>query len=291
MNKYYFIFLTLLSLNNNLIAQQLISSKKSSKGTGGNNDICNICHTQTGIYHAVELKLLPSHFPFIIDKVIFEDPEIQKMSLDFVGSNQGTNLEIVKYINGVPSYYPIQTIYSNSFLLDQDGMLTIHAGYKAKYCLESNWVYTGSNFNVDVTVSIEKLNYGPNGFESLGYYKSNSILHNTDLLYNCDGSFPYRFSLIPSLQKRGISKNLEEDVFEIYPNPCDNNLNFKIKDSSIHLGIVEIYSIQGKLAFKKDFRLLKSDSNSLDLSQLEKGIYFFRFHSSKRSFCRTFIVR
>jgi PKD repeat protein len=106
-------------------------------------------------------------------------------------------------------------------------------------------------------------------------YLSNS---NFDVLQKVDNDCGSD-SIVKNLSISGVGINELDpnEIITIYPNP--NNGTFSIKYSSKEIGsiIIELYNIEGKLMFSKNYekqtKELKADFN---LQTLSKGIYQFR---------------
>jgi hypothetical protein len=64
----------------------------------------------------------------------------------------------------------------------------------------------------------------------------------------------------------------------VYPNVVDQELNLKLSDDFIEdhpAGIVEMYDLNGKLIFNKDYSSLSTDMN-FDFSDLPNGVYILK---------------
>ena len=66
--------------------------------------------------------------------------------------------------------------------------------------------------------------------------------------------------------------------FDISPNPVSNSLNLKF-NQNISTGIlVEIYDILGKLIYKET-SVMNNQRNTIDVSDLNRGIYIVKIYS------------
>lgn len=71
-----------------------------------------------------------------------------------------------------------------------------------------------------------------------------------------------------------IEKNLEEDSFNVYPNPASEKVNIFVKES----GVIDIYTMTGKLIETKS--VIKGQSN-FNTSTYSNGIYLLKYSSKQ----------
>lgn len=95
------------------------------------------------------------------------------------------------------------------------------------------------------------------------------------------------FALIAN-SDNGLTLNRDNFVADnsivVYPNPVANNLNFSIANDIV-LSDISIFDITGKLVISsKDF-----SSNSVNVSNLQSGVYFAKFSSQDKTVTRKFI--
>jgi serine protease AprX len=95
------------------------------------------------------------------------------------------------------------------------------------------------------------------------------------------------YSLIVS----GVNQNLSSEDFNtnnlfvsIYPNPVSNILNFVTQENTV-LNQIAILDISGKEIIKSK----NVNSNSIDVSSLQAGVYFVKFTSEDKSTVKKFI--
>ncbi len=82
-------------------------------------------------------------------------------------------------------------------------------------------------------------------------------------------------------------KDIENlSALEVYPNPASNKINVSIPEN-IGLVKLQLYDVLGKKV--KEEQLLSENNNSINLSNLSKGVYLMRFNS-KQGFKTTKIV-
>jgi hypothetical protein len=65
---------------------------------------------------------------------------------------------------------------------------------------------------------------------------------------------------------------------QVYPNPVNNNLKFVIGGMDDSVEII-IYDLRGKIVMKKYASTSHLNRSSLDVSNLEAGIYFIEISS------------
>lgn len=89
--------------------------------------------------------------------------------------------------------------------------------------------------------------------------------------------------------KTGIH-DIAAETFPVvfYPNPTNRNLNISLGDKSIGNIEVEIYSVEGGLKFRKQFRLAKIQ---IDVSSFADGLYYTRIRSGKREVVKNFVMK
>jgi len=88
--------------------------------------------------------------------------------------------------------------------------------------------------------------------------------------------------IINWIRSNSIYSNDNETVIHVYPNPCFDVIHFEVKEFE-QGGFVEIYSIEGK---KTGTHHLQAGINTMDISSLQKGIYFYKIFTEN-----TMIVR
>ena len=76
-----------------------------------------------------------------------------------------------------------------------------------------------------------------------------------------------------------------ESSTQIFPNPANNKLN--IVSYGVNMTQIDIYSLDGKLIFRKDSN---SNSDKIDVSSLQSGIYILSINSNNYQVKRKFIV-
>ncbi len=87
----------------------------------------------------------------------------------------------------------------------------------------------------------------------------------------------------------GITDNMDQLNFSVYPNPFTNKINIKLNDKSIS-GFIEVYSSKGDLVYsavKNSF----SYPLQIDFSNLLPGSYFFVIKSSQNKIYSKRIVK
>jgi Secretion system C-terminal sorting domain len=85
----------------------------------------------------------------------------------------------------------------------------------------------------------------------------------------------------------GIQKTANNNL-SIYPNPTSSFIN--IQDNGFNAQSLEIYNIQGKRVFAKSY-LNPLSINKIDLSQIEKGIYFIKIYGSTQVHTEKIVIQ
>lgn len=88
----------------------------------------------------------------------------------------------------------------------------------------------------------------------------------------------------------GVAGNKTDTGFFMYPNPVIDNLSFSFIN---HLnGTIDVIltNIQGQIKSAHNFKNIQAGQiNCINVSDLEKGVYFLKINTSEGSFVRTFI--
>lgn len=175
-----------------------------------------------------------------------------------------------------------------SYYYDYDINNNIILKQKEYHNIESNekqeWFYDSNNNCIKNTTS--KLKDG----EWVTTYKRDGI----ELYYNNMQSMMllfyikcYSLSWVTASYKQVdnfVNKinNNNNNSFLCYPNPTNNILN--IKTNNINYKTIEIYNINGSLIYTNNM------SNSIDISNLNKGIYFIRLSGDKKSEVQKIVI-
>lgn len=69
----------------------------------------------------------------------------------------------------------------------------------------------------------------------------------------------------------------EEDIFKVYPNPFEDELNIKIEKSGVSIVSVLIWNLLGKLEFQESF--VKTNSIKINTARLTSGIHIIQIKS------------
>ena len=163
---------------------------------------------------------------------------------------------------------------------------------------DGQFYYTNDNFDGPRLITVDFQEAGEtceyhNGFES--YYFSQFINENGELYFWVDensssGEATFSFDLAPgftfNFKNDPVLATNEETVpkFYMYPNPVNDELFIKTTNGIIDT--VQIFDSLGKLVIKK-----VSFQNGLNLSSLDKGIYFIQIKSSKGETVKKFVKK
>jgi endonuclease I len=82
------------------------------------------------------------------------------------------------------------------------------------------------------------------------------------------------------------SSKIPDLDFKIYPNPISDNILYIQSYSTNKITTIEIYNLLGSLVFKQN---LNPNSNQINVSNLNKGIYLIKLNSEKGSFTKKMV--
>jgi hypothetical protein len=85
----------------------------------------------------------------------------------------------------------------------------------------------------------------------------------------------------------GVTENLFENFFSMYPSPNKGLLNIDLK-KEIEFTSMDIYNVTGQLVAKFENQL--QTKNIFDLSNQSNGLYFVRINTAKGVFSRSFVI-
>lgn len=128
--------------------------------------------------------------------------------------------------------------------------------------------------------------------------ETNSLLENTDISLKSNQKYTYRLKAFSDISESAfgvievktlvILANQEEEngVFKVYPNPTKEKLN--ISFSEIFTGDITIVDMIGKSYL--EVKLMKQKSVVMDVSGLEKGIYFLVIRGDEGAYSRKVVI-
>jgi PKD repeat protein len=85
----------------------------------------------------------------------------------------------------------------------------------------------------------------------------------------------------------GVTENLFENYFSMYPSPSKGLLNIDMKNE-IEFTSMDIYNVTGQLVAKFENQL--QSKNVFDLSNQSNGLYFVRINTAKGVFSKSFVI-
>lgn len=81
-----------------------------------------------------------------------------------------------------------------------------------------------------------------------------------------------------------VSKQKEEILIDIFPNPASNNLTLTFNGTSKNYTNLQVVDISGKKIIElNDFNIEDKEKINLDITDLKKGVYFIRLTSNEKS--------
>ena len=136
------------------------------------------------------------------------------------------------------------------------------------------WTWGSGTHNLRSTGGDESFD---SGYHSSGYQFSYTFNTPGVTTYICDPHPNSMYGTVTVTGTASIASDLKLN-FDISPNPVSNSLNLKF-NQNISTGIlVEIYDILGKLIYKET-SVMNNQRNSIDVSDLNRGIYIVKIYS------------
>jgi hypothetical protein len=111
-----------------------------------------------------------------------------------------------------------------------------------------------------------------NGNEVIGLSVGTSVISWIESTNSCTNTYTYSFTVVgPNSNTKELSKTIT-----LYPNPIHQGDNLILESNQIIEGLhsVEISNVSGKTVYSNYLEI--SNSTSLDISHLEKGMYILR---------------
>lgn len=184
-------------------------------------------------------------------------------------------------VNDGTSMYFVNNSSSNVYaanILDADAPIVVIADGMTKpssLLLHSNMLYISDSTNGSVyrinpyggSTTPELLISGLNAPNGMVIFNNNLYIAET----NANRVVTFNLSSLSTV-------DIEDSVslFEVFPNPTADVLNFKIKNE---IDCVEVFDVSGNLILKEN----SLDSNSLSVSNLSSGLYFVKVTSMGKS--------
>ena len=136
----------------------------------------------------------------------------------------------------------------------------------------------------------DKCSY-PSDFAAKSFSDTWCSYASNEVTINWNAPMLYAINALQSYQNQGIAlstikSKLKDDGIRMYPNPVGNNLYFASKSQNIKN--VELYSVQGKRVFAFQGEL---KAKGIDISNLNKGVYFVRLNTDKGAVTKRIIKK
>jgi hypothetical protein len=166
---------------------------------------------------------------------------------------------LYKAINAVTTGPNVVIPNNNEVVFEAGESITLLPGFKAQ---------AGSNFTARIASS--------GGNKSMTI--SEPIPNNSMNLQTLD------LNIIPQEKSEKTSiqtSNLDETLITVSPNPSINNLYI---DGLVNSTLVTVYDLSGKIVLSKQL-----NGNQLDISMLEKGLYFIKLNTEEGRVVRKFV--
>ncbi len=87
-----------------------------------------------------------------------------------------------------------------------------------------------------------------------------------------------------------VNTPLTENNLQLYPNPSNDRLNLVLPISNNSDGVISVYNISGKLIKTTNFLNLNSNTYTLDVHNLDEGIYLIKIITREKILTSKFII-
>ena len=119
-------------------------------------------------------------------------------------------------------------------------------------------------------------------------YAIGDIIPNSAAIY-----FDFNDPIITNIYETEFVETLSIEGYEItsftlFPNPAKEEVTIQLANSNSEIGKVNIYNIQGKVILKDI--AFESNNSTIDLSNIENGLYFVELTIGNRSTVQKLIV-
>lgn len=208
-------------------------------------------------------------------------------------------------------HHDISEFENLGFLFEIDSLKILHVGDFCIGALSELEIFELANENIDIAFInyygyfngseiMEKVRDGINAKQTILYHIENSDLNMViDSMDNKNGVKVYKNSMDKyRFEKRGdtiINYQINETTglneiffnkkYFIYPNPASQSIQVKAEGFSLNNTNYRIIGINGKVLQQGSF-----NSGAIDISYLEKGIFFLCFELGNEKICNKFVV-
>ena len=86
-----------------------------------------------------------------------------------------------------------------------------------------------------------------------------------------------------------VEQNLNKDAIQVYPNPSNGIFNIRIHQQSGY-GNITIFNLQGVEIFNKNFENNATSVQQINLSKLNKGVYFIQYVDESKTAVKKIVV-
>lgn len=198
------------------------------------------------------------------------------ISLEIVPENPTTadELFLVTHLSAFGQYNPPDVVVENNGTTINVAICFYKGGYVP---IEETHYYD--------TISL--------GFVNTGSYNLNYSLSSTFSEQGCTESDAEESKDFSFFVDRYLSLNeLTNSTLSLFPNPVTNTLNFTLNDNSSFI-TMEILDVTGEKV--KTVKYINQENgtynNSIDISDLKNGLYFFKFSNDKQQITRKIIKK
>jgi hypothetical protein len=82
-----------------------------------------------------------------------------------------------------------------------------------------------------------------------------------------------------------------DNQVQLYPDPCDNQLNIVFPENKNYIGKIQIHDISGKLITTNKLFVLNNNTYTIDVSELDEGLYFIKIFTEDVNLTSKFIIK
>lgn len=147
--------------------------------------------------------------------------------------------------------------------------------------------------NYNNVLKIKLVFYDLSGINTIEdrYYSSISKFPLLTISSTTMGATVYKGGAINAIVATTLNESFKEETFIIFPNPVTNGTLFLNTTHNEPINQVEIINVLGQtvLTFSAQ-QLNHSDTKKIDVSTLQKGIYYLNIHTAKTSVTKKIII-
>lgn len=142
----------------------------------------------------------------------------------------------------------------------------------------------GKNFSTLGKKEIETDGVGEQRYQFIDKHPQQGANYYRIKAVNSDGSFTYS-------PTRLVTSDAINSIFKVFPNPVkDGILNVDFSVKPVDIADVQIYNLAGQLVYNKTLNNLTTDYKTLNISQLETGVYLIHIQVGTENYWEKVVV-